>query len=66
MTRDLRSLIGKLDETSRRALEGAAGLAVSRTHFDVELEHWLVKLVEDGESDLPRVLRRFEIDPDRR
>ncbi len=65
MSLDLRSLIGKLDETSRRALEGAAGLAVSRTHFDVEFEHWLFKLLEDGDSDIPRILRHFEIDPDR-
>src|SRR5262245_16894166 len=62
---DLRSLIGKLDETTRRALEGAAGLAMSRTHYEVELEHWLVKLLEGGETDIPRTLRHFEMDPDR-
>ena len=38
MSLDLRSLIGKLDDTSRRSLEGAAGLAVSRTHYDVEMD----------------------------
>ncbi len=65
MTLDLRSLIGKLDDTSRRALEGAAGLSMSRTHYEVEVEHWLAKLMEDGESDIPCVLRRFEMDPDR-
>ncbi|HEM46188.1 MAG TPA: AAA family ATPase, partial [Alphaproteobacteria bacterium] len=65
MSLDLRALIGKLGETTRRALEGAAGLAVSRTHYEVEVEHWLYKLVEDGDSDLPRVLRHFEIHPDR-
>src|SRR5688572_4723613 len=62
---DLRSLIGKLDDTSRRALEGAAGLAVSRTHYEVEVEHWLAKLLEAGESDIPRILRKFDMDPDR-
>ncbi len=65
MSLDLRSLIGKLNETSRRSLEGAAGLAVSRTHYDVEFEHWLFKLVEDGDSDVPRVLRHFDINPER-
>jgi len=65
MSLDLRALIGKLNETSRRALEGAAGLAVSRTHFDVEFDHWLFKLLEEGDSDVPRILRHFEIDPDR-
>jgi type VI secretion system protein VasG len=65
MALDLRSLIGKLDDTTRRALEGAAGLAMSRTHYEVELEHWLVKLLEGGETDVPRILRHFEMDPDR-
>jgi type VI secretion system protein VasG len=65
MSLDLRSLIGKLDDTSRRALEGAAGLAVSRTHYEVELEHWLVKLLESADSDIPLILRKFEMNPDR-
>jgi type VI secretion system protein VasG len=65
LTLDLRSLIGKLNDTSRRALEGAAGLALSRTHFDVEVEHWLTKLLEDAESDVPRICRKFDVDPDR-
>jgi type VI secretion system protein VasG len=65
MSLDLRSLIGKLDDTMRRALEGAAGLAMSRTHYEVELEHWLHKLLETGDTDIPRVLRHFEMNPDR-
>ncbi|HXZ84960.1 MAG TPA: AAA family ATPase, partial [Myxococcota bacterium] len=65
MTLDLRSLIGRLDATTRRALEGAAGLCLARTHYDVELEHWLVKLVEDTPSDVPRILRHFGVDPER-
>jgi type VI secretion system protein VasG len=65
MSLDLRSLIGKLDDTTRRALEGAAGLAMSRSHYEVELEHWFAKLMEVGESDIPRILRKFEMNPDR-
>jgi type VI secretion system protein VasG len=65
MSLDLRSLIGKLNETSRRTLEGAAGLAVSRTHYDVELEHWLYKLMEEVDSDIPRIVRHFDITPER-
>ena len=62
---DLRSLISKLDDTTRRALEGAAGLAVSRTHYEVEMEHWFAKLMESDDSDIPLILRKFEMDPDR-
>ncbi len=65
MSIDLKSLIGKLTETSRRGLEGAAGLCLSRTNYDVDLEHWLAKLLENSDGDLARILRHFELDPDR-
>ena len=32
MSLSLKSLIGKLNETTRKALEAAAGLCVTRTH----------------------------------
>ena len=65
MSLDLRSLIGRLNNTCRRALEGAAGVCVSRTHYEVELEHWLYKLLEDPTGDVTRILRHFAIQPDR-
>ena len=65
MSLDLRSLIGRLNNTCRRALEGAAGVCVSRTHYEVELEHWLFKLLEDPTGDVTRILRHFAIQPDR-
>ena len=66
MTLNLRSLIGKLTDTSRRSLEGAVGLAASRSHYDVELEHWLAKLLEPAESgDVHLLLRASDIDPRR-
>jgi len=65
MSLDLRSLIGKLNETSRHALEAAAGMCVSRTHYEVDMEHWLAKLLESSETDLDRILRHFGVEPDR-
>ena len=65
MSVDLRALIGKLNETTRKGLEAAAGIAVSRTHYDADIEHWLFKLIEEAESDIPRILRHFDIEPDR-
>jgi len=38
---NLKSLIGKLNDTARGAVEGAAGLCLSRTHYDIEIEHVL-------------------------
>ncbi|MGQ9424422.1 type VI secretion system ATPase TssH [Gilvimarinus sp. F26214L] len=58
---DLKSLVGKLNEPSRNALEGAAGLCLSRTHYNVEVEHWLLKLLEIPDSDLLAVLEKFEV-----
>jgi type VI secretion system protein VasG len=59
---DLRSLVGRLNDTARQSLEGAAGLCLSRTHYDVEVEHWLVKLLEHQDSDLIQVLRHYDVD----
>jgi type VI secretion system protein VasG len=58
---DLKSLVGKLNEPCRNALEGAAGLCLSRTHYNVEIEHWLLKLLEIPDSDLIAVLEKFEV-----
>jgi len=62
ITIDLKSLVGRLNETSRNALEGAAGLCLARTHYNVEIEHWLLKLLEIPDSDLLALLEKFEID----
>ncbi|NZA28607.1 type VI secretion system ATPase TssH [Luteimonas sp. SJ-92] len=62
---NLRSLVGRLDTTCRGAIEGAAGLCLSRTHYDVEIEHLLLKLLEVDNSDVQRILRQFEIAPER-
>ncbi|MFA5123576.1 type VI secretion system ATPase TssH, partial [Zavarzinia sp.] len=62
---DLRALIAKLNDTTRRALEAAAGLAMSRSHYDVEIEHWLIKILEVPDSDLSMIVQRFEIEPAR-
>ena len=62
---NLKSLVGKLNQTCRRALESSAGLCLSRTNYNVEVEHWFMKLLEPADTDLPRILRHYEIDPAR-
>ncbi|WP_298225177.1 type VI secretion system ATPase TssH [Acidocella sp.] len=62
VTLDLRSLVGRLDEHCRRALEAAAGLTMSRTHYNVEIEHWLVKLAEGTDTDFAAIFRQYDID----
>jgi type VI secretion system protein VasG len=62
MNANLKGLIARLDPTCRTALEAAAGLCVARTHYDVEVEHLLLKLLEAADSDLVRALERSEVD----
>jgi len=62
---NLKSLIGKLNQSTRRALEGAAGLCVSRTHYDVEVEHYLLKLLEAPGGDFDLIAQRFGVDRSR-
>ncbi len=62
---NLKALIQKLNDTTRTALEGAAGLCLSRTHYDVEVEHYLLKLLDSPDTDLPRILKAFGVDKSR-
>ncbi len=62
---DSGSLIKTLNKTCLDALQGAAGLCLSRTNPSVEVEHWLLKLSEAPNTDLVRLFRAYEIDPAR-
>jgi type VI secretion system protein VasG len=64
---DPKSLISKLNNPTRRALEfeGAAGLCMARTNYEVEIEHWLSKLLEASDTDLSKLLRHYEVDHSR-
>jgi type VI secretion system protein VasG len=62
MNVDLKRLIARLNETCRSALEAAAGLCLSRTNYDVDIEHFLIKLIERADTDVARILRHYEID----
>ena len=59
---DLKALVGRLSSQSRAALEAASGLTLSRTNYDVEVEHWLYKLIEPANGDVARILAHFEVD----
>ena len=58
----LKPLIGKLNPTAKRALETAAQLCLTQTHFAVEVQHLLLKLVAMPESDVARLLRHYGVD----
>ena len=62
---NIRSLIGKLNESARLALEAALGFAMSQTHYDVEIEHYLMKLLDSSDGDFAFILKHFGVDKSR-
>ena len=62
---DLKALVARLDDYCRRQLEAAAGLTLSRSHYNIEIEHWLAKLLDDASSDFGAILRHYEVDAGR-
>src|SRR5579871_718714 len=65
MLQNWKFFFGKVNQTTRDALEAAVGLCASRTHYEVEVEHYLVKLLDETDSDLQRVLQHFGVDKSR-
>ncbi len=65
MSTNVRSLIAKLNDATRGALEAAAGLCLSRTHYDIEIEHLLMKLLDAPGTDVPIILKQFGLDKSR-
>ena len=65
MSVKLKSLIGKLNPETRNALEAAAGLCLSRTHYDVEIEHYLMKLLDHTDGDPAAIFKHFGVDRSR-
>lgn len=55
-------LLRRLNPYCASALEAAASLCQTRAHAEITIEHWLLKLLEMGESDLTVLARRYEWD----
>jgi len=65
ITLEIKSLLRRLNRFCTRALEGAAGICVSRGHYEVTVEHLLMVMAEDPNGDLQHILRHFEVDSSR-
>jgi type VI secretion system protein VasG len=57
-------LLRRLNPYCARAMEGAASLCQTRAQGEILPEHWLLKLLEQGEGDLTVLARRYEWDMD--
>ncbi|CAB3677424.1 Protein ClpV1 [Paraburkholderia sediminicola] len=62
--RDLSPFLRRLNDHCAHALAEAASLCETRAHRDIEVEHWLIKLLELGEGDLVAIMRRYDLDVD--
>ena len=61
MSNNLKTLIGKLNDTTRRAAERAAGLTMAHGHYEVDVEHLFLALLEQPQSDFAVLCKRFDI-----
>src|SRR5271156_3726711 len=59
---ELKTLLGRLNRTSTRALEAAAGWCVSRGNYEISVEHLLHELVQHGGSDVALIVAHYEVD----
>ena len=63
ITVDLKPLLWRLNPYTKNALEAAAGLCVSRTNYEVTVEHVLLTMVDDTERDFQLILRHVGVEP---
>jgi len=61
----IKNVIAKLSPNLRDSLEGAAGLAMSMGHYNVEIEHWLTKILEHPHTDLLKILQQYDVEIDK-
>ncbi|PSU34139.1 type VI secretion system ATPase TssH [Photobacterium lutimaris] len=60
-TMTLKSLVDKLAPDGKSTLEAAAALCNSRSHFSVEILHWLCVLADEPAGDLSLIAGSFDI-----
>ena len=65
MSINLKTLIGKLDDTCRAAATRAAGLCVSLGQYEVDIEHLLLALLEQPACDVAVIARRSGVSIER-
>ena len=63
-TTPIKLLLGKLNAHCLQSLESAATFAGMRGHYEVCIEHLVLKLLEKGEGDFDLVLRHFDVNLD--
>jgi type VI secretion system protein VasG len=65
MSVNLKSLIGKLNSNTRSAVEDAAKLAMSRTNYYIEVEHFLRLLMDGTDNDFAYISNHYGLNANR-
>ncbi len=58
---EIKPLLKRLNPFCTRSLEGAAGLCVSRSHYEVTVEHLVSRLLDEIGADWYLILKQFGI-----
>ncbi|EDT43685.1 type VI secretion system ATPase TssH [Burkholderia ambifaria] len=61
---DASHLIRRLNPHCTRTLEAAANLCQTRLADEIAVEHWVLKLIEADDGDIPALLRHYDLDID--
>ncbi|SFU61577.1 type VI secretion system protein VasG [Polaromonas sp. YR568] len=59
---ELKPLVGRLNAFTKQALEDGVGLCVSRSHYEITVEHLLAKLFDNVQADVALLLRQNGVD----
>ncbi|WP_322029189.1 type VI secretion system ATPase TssH [Paraburkholderia sp. J76] len=63
-SRDISQLLRRLNPHCAATLEAAASLCQTRLADEITVEHWLLKLLEAGDGDIPAILDHYDLDVD--
>ena len=60
-SRQLKSLVDRLNSVCHNALDEAGRIGVARTNYDIENEHWLSSMVTQANTDLSAIFKHFSV-----
>lgn len=63
-TKNLKTLLERLNDHCAKAIEAGAAFAATRSHYEVTIDHIIIKLLEEGGGDFDRLLYHFQINLD--
>jgi len=61
MIDNIKRLLNKLNEHMLAQLDAAAGFALSGSHYEISVEHLLIKLLDHDDGDIPKLCQLLQI-----